>query len=120
MSEIKVKKDGLYKDGVKLQLVLGDPEQVAAIRKYERRIRQFEIGVHPTIHYEVRGKMYFACLCEENLFDRTVDADSEEDEECFNEEKFTCPKCKRTYEANYSRKTQNVKVFLKPFNNKNV
>jgi hypothetical protein len=114
MSKIIVKQDGLYKDGVKLQLMTGDPEQVAAIRAYEKRAQAFIDGANPfNIYYTVEGTMSFVCLCDEYWFEKTVDADSEDDQSCFAEKKFDCPKCKRKYMTKYTYETDEVKIFLK-------
>lgn len=122
MSKIYVRQDGLYRDGEKLQLIFGDPEQVAAIRRYERRANQFVEGTaEPSqINYTVRATMFFGCICDEYLFERTVDADEEGDVSCFNQEKFLCPKCNAKYETTYEYKTDLVKIQLKPFNKNNV
>lgn len=114
MSKIIVKRDGLYKDGVKLQLMTGDPEQVAAIRAYEKRARAFIDGADPfDITYEVEATIHFVCLCDEHWFTRTLDAESEDDQSCFSDEQFDCPKCKRKYLAEYSYQSTEIKLFLK-------
>ena len=122
MSKIYVKQDGLYRDGKKLQLIFGDPEQVAAIRRYERRVAQFIEGyAEPSqINYTVQATMFFTCICDNHLFERTVDADEEDDESCFSQEKFLCPKCEARYETRYEYQTDSVKIQLKPFIKKNV
>lgn len=122
MSKIYVRKDGLYKDGKKLQLIFGDPEQVAAIRRYEKRMLEFENGTaEPSrITYSVEATMYFTCVCDNYSFDRTVDADDEDDVSCFAMEKFECPKCQNKFEAEYDYKKDAIRIQLKPFNKKNV
>lgn len=113
MSKIIVKQDGLYRDNVKLQLIFGDLEQIEAIKSYIKRSKQFEDGREPfSIEYDIKAKMVFVCLCDDNLFEKTCDADSDGDESCFEWEKFECPSCKRKYEARIKRKDYSIKLFL--------
>jgi len=97
MSEIIVGLDGLYRDGIKLKLEFGNDEQIAAIRKHERKIEQFKEGFGPNYNYTVKGHSYFSCICG-NVLRSEVDADHEDDILCFEGEEKECGSCKRKYE----------------------
>ena len=100
MSEIIVKEgDGLYRDGVKLKLEFGNIEQINAIRKHEKRIKEFtENGVSPTCSWTVKGNAFFTCICGKNVFEEDVPADSDNDEDCFDGIAKKCRSCDRNYE----------------------
>jgi hypothetical protein len=100
MSNIVVKEgDGLYKDGVKIKLEFGNVEQIEAIRKHEKKIIELTTeGITPQCSWSVKASAYFACLCGKNIFVEDIDADSDNDEVCFEGIQKTCSECKRTYE----------------------
>ncbi len=94
-SEIIVKPDGLYKDGVKLRLEFGNLEQIAAIRKFERRMKQYNDGFTPIINYEVKATALLECVCGRTLKVET-DADHDGDIGCFDTLEKQCY-CNKKY-----------------------
>jgi len=96
MSEIVVGADGLYRDGVKLKLEFGNDEQIAALRKHEKKMQSHQDGFEPMVSYEVKGHSYFSCLCG-TIMRSEVDADNENDIDCFEGIEKECRSCKRKY-----------------------
>ena len=103
MSEIIVGKDGLYKDGQKLKLEFGNLEQIAALRKHEKKVQTHQDGFEPARTYEVTANSVFSCLCGKNIFVQT-EADSEGDIWCFEGIEKKCNSCERRYEYIIERK----------------
>jgi hypothetical protein len=96
MSEIVVGQDGLYRDGVKIKLEFGNDEQIAALRKHEKKMQSHTDGFEPIFSYEVKGHSYFSCLCG-TIMSSEVDAVSEDDIDCFEGIEKECRSCKRKY-----------------------
>ena len=125
--EITVGQDGLYKDGVKIKLEFGNLEQIAAIRKYEKRCAALKEGISPTISYSIEASARFTCLC--GLYNGVddIEADSENDELCFEGLTTHCRGCKQKYKfvvereygvsASGRRYIKNETLLVKLYNN---
>jgi hypothetical protein len=109
--KIIVKGGHLWQDGVKLKLEFGNLEQIEAIRNNNRKMEAFLNGeIKPNCSYEVRGTAGFFCMCGNLLSTYHVEAESEDDIECFEGLKITCKACDKKYEfvihKEYSTRTQ--------------
>jgi hypothetical protein len=104
MSEIYVKDGWLYKDNSRLKLEFGNLEQIAAIRKYEKYVKQIKEGIEPECSYEVKGNVGFKCICGFFITVDDIEADFEGDIECFEDIQRTCRNCNKKYKFVVERK----------------
>lgn len=94
--KILVRADGLYKNGKKLQLEFGNVEQIAALRSYEKKMREYKDGINPSFSYEINATASFQCICNQ-IISVEREVDHEGDEEFFDSVKTICFDCNRRY-----------------------
>lgn len=77
MSEITVKKDGLYQNGKKLKLEFGNDNQLTALKKHEKRVSDLRgPGLTLNLNHEISLciDVRYKCLCGDYIrFDVNVD-----------------------------------------------
>lgn len=100
MSELVVKQDGIYKDGIKQPLVFGDAEQIKALRNYENKMAMLQQEGEPLdVDYETReivASATYKCPCGTRVYFE-VNVEEEGGVEEFAGETRTCRGCKKEY-----------------------
>ena len=97
-NDIVIKEGKIWKDDKIIELEFGNLEQIRVLRKYSKKIEEFIIGVRPDYHYEVTGTASFNCICGRKVEISRIDAENEDDIECFEDQTKRCYSCKRNYE----------------------
>lgn len=95
---IVIKEGKMFKGDKEISLEFGNLEQINILRKYSKKIEEFTTGVRPNCYYEVTGTASFNCICGRVLEIERIDADDEQDIECFEGKIKSCYSCKRKYE----------------------
>jgi hypothetical protein len=70
MSEITVKKDGLYQNGKKLKLEFGNDEQLKVLKKHEKKVSDLRgQGLLLNLNHEISLciDVRYKCLCGEHI-----------------------------------------------------
>lgn len=100
MSELIIKDGQFYRDGQVVPPVIGDAEQIACLRRYEKREENLKNGVDVDISYHIQAEAVFKCFCGRSL---TIETDSYQynEDDAYDDlpgKTTTCWNCRRKYE----------------------
>lgn len=97
MSDIILKDGHLFKDGKKLKLEFGNKEQIEALRRFEKSIEKFKVGVEPEVTYNIEAAAHFVCVCKHRLAVGHFPVDDIDEVDCFEDLTKKCHNCNREY-----------------------